>query len=144
MKYLNILATSILLLSSSLAYALDKHDAGVYVLLDSNDEPTDTQMRYYLQGNQWLMDGRHGNQSWQTVCSSTGECRLSPSKASDVEKWRQLLPNEFKKEPFSCVDNQIAFAFCRTHQKGHENKRLYWWIMLVNKQAYLLSLNRLK
>ena len=143
MKLLKTLTLCAALSAASLSYAIDAKDAGEYVLLDMNQEPTPTQMRYYLQGDQWMMDGRQGGGNWSPVCEGTGSCRLKTSTAADVRKWRAMLPQELQQEPFSCIDNQIAFAFCSSAKKSNPDMRLYWWVSLLPNQTGLLRLNRL-
>ncbi len=57
-------------------FALDRQDAGEYVLLNVEGKPTAQQMRFTLKGKQWIMDGREGDGVWHTVCNGTGECRF--------------------------------------------------------------------
>ena len=144
MKLLKALTLFAALCASSLSHAIDAKDAGEYVLLNVNQEPTPAQMRYYLQGDQWMMDGRHNGGSWSPICEGTDPCRLKTSNAADVKKWRAMLPKELQQEPFSCIDNQIAFAFCRSAKKSDPDMRLYWWISLRPEQTRLLRLNRLR
>lgn len=125
------------------AYALDDQDAGEYVLLNQQEQPTPMQMRYILQANgQWIMDGKQGNGDWQSVCRGDGQCRLQPASASEVAQWKTHLPSQWQAHSFSCIRN-IAFAFCRVSHKDHANRRAYWWFSLLNNQIHALPLNRL-
>lgn len=125
------------------AYALDKIDAGEYVLLNTRQEATTMQMRFYQNGTQWVMDAKNGNENWQSICNAKGACRLQASSKQDIKRWQQLLPNEIKNMPMSCINN-IAFAFCRVSKPDNPNQRLYWWFAWRNGQTYALGLNRLR
>lgn len=125
------------------AAGLDKFDQGDYVLLNMQQEPTPMQMRFVLQGRQWMMDGKEGNGSWQPVCRADGQCRLQASSTADMKKWRQRLPQEVRNFPLACINN-VALAFCRSSKPDNPDMRLYWWIPLVGGQDVALGLNRLR
>lgn len=86
MNVIKMILLSLALCGTAWADKLDSNDAGEYVLLNQQQQPTDTYQRYYLKGNQWVMDGKLPNQSWQSVCNGTGECRLKHSSASQVRQ----------------------------------------------------------
>lgn len=112
------------------AYALDTKDQGDYVLVDIYGKPTTMQMRFKLQGSQWIMDGRKGNGAWQHVCSGTGECRLVHSSAHKVAQYQSYLPNKWANYSFECIEN-TAFAFCRATQTTQPSQRNYFWFPLM-------------
>lgn len=137
-----------LLFSSLLAialpsYALDKSDAGEYVLLNLQQQPTPTQMRFYQRGTQWVMDGKHGDAAWQSICHGDGKCRLQAAKPSDVRAYQAMLPQKMRTNPLSCIQN-VAFAFCRMNDGTNDKRRLYWWFPLTPESArgHAFGLNR--
>lgn len=97
------------------AQALDAHDAGEYVLLNQNQVPTNSQMRFYQRDGQWMMDAKRGNENWQAVCRGTGQCQLQIAPAQKVREWQMLLPRALQTMPMACINN-VAFAFCRVSQ----------------------------
>lgn len=133
----------ILLSMSVLAHATppDKLDQGEYVLLDTQARPTSTEMRFFLEGTQWMMDGRKNGGEWQAVCRGNGECRLVPSSTKQIKQWRQLLPTSLQNHPLNCINNK-ALAFCRLSDPQDPNRRLYWWVALVTQEPVMLPLNR--
>lgn len=122
---------------------LDQHDAGEYVMLNAQQEPTPMQMRFYRRGKQWMMDGKSDTQDWHPVCRGDGQCRLQASPAAKVREWKQVLPRDFQAMPMACIHN-IAFAFCRISKPEDSKQRLYWWIVWQNGQTHALGLNRLR
>ncbi len=143
MKILTTAALFLALCSSALAHNLDKHDAGEYVLLNTQQQATPTMMRFSQKGKQWVMDGKQGRTDWQPVCRGDGECKLKPSSAAQVRQWQKLLPSSFQTAPMSCIQN-IAFAFCRVSKPDNPDMRLYWWFAWQDGQTYALGLNRLR
>lgn len=143
MKRLTMLLALFALNAAAMAQGLDRNDAGEYVLLNTKQEPTAMQMRFYQNGTQWVMDSRDGNGNWQAVCRGDGVCRLKVSSAAKMQEWRQFLPNEIKTMPMACINN-IAFAFCRVSKPDNPNQRLYWWFAWRNGQTHALGLNRLR
>ena len=91
MKFAKIMALWLALSGSAFAAGLDASDAGDYVQLDTEQRPTQMQMRYYLRGTQWVMDGKFGDSEWTPVCRGTGACRLQTSPAQKVREWKALL-----------------------------------------------------
>ena len=143
MKFAKIMALWLALSGSAFAAGLDASDAGDYVQLDTEQRPTQMQMRYYLRGTQWVMDGKRGDGEWMPVCQGTGECRLQTSPAQKVREWKALLPAEIRAMPMACIHNK-AFAFCRMNKPDNPNMRLYWWFAWKDGQNYVFGLNRLR
>ncbi|MDK4526992.1 hypothetical protein QG034_09020 [Kingella kingae] len=143
MKALKVLMITALLCGNAWAVGLDKNDAGEYVLLNQNQQPTSTFQRYYLQENQWVMDGKLGNQAWKSVCNGQGEYRLQDSSTKQMSQWKALLPQSLQAMPMACINN-ITFAFCRISNPKNANQRLYWWFAWQNGQTYALGLNRIR
>lgn len=125
------------------AAALDAQDQGKYVVLDENGRPTSTLMHYFLNGSQWMMDGKLGNGKWLPVCRDSDECRLGESSDADVTEWRSRLPPYWHKMPFACINNK-AFAFCRVTNPANAERRAYWWFVLTGNQVRPLPINRLE
>ncbi|WP_082890793.1 MULTISPECIES: hypothetical protein [Eikenella] len=127
------------------AYALDAQDQGDYVILHSQtQQPTGMQMRFYLQGRQWMMDGRQLPEArWEPVCRGTGECRLAAASASDVAQWKATLPASWQAHRFSCIKNQ-ALGFCHVEDRNHPGRRAYWMFALVNGYPQAMMVNRLR
>lgn len=132
-----------LLAAAPAAYALDAQDQGEYVLLNTQEQPTPMQMRFFLSGEQWMMDGREGQGEWRPVCRGTGECRLVPSTGREVARLKAVLPAQWQPHQFSCIENK-ALAFCRVQDAAQPNRRAYWWFALVDNQVRALPLNRLR
>lgn len=125
------------------AYALDRQDVGDYVLLNQQERPTPSKMRFTLQENgQWVMDGKQGDGAWQPVCRGTGTCRLVAASANEVAQWKAVLPQHWQAHHFSCIRN-VAFAFCRVTDKDNANRRAYWWFALINNQIHALPVKRI-
>ena len=103
------------------AYALDAQDVGEYVILDTQERPTPMQMRFYLKGEQWLMDGRRAPEAWAPVCQGTGDCRLVMATAADIDVWKAVLPEQW--QPL---------------------RRAYWMFALINGVPQPMMVNRLK
>ena len=143
MKFAKIIALWLALSGSAFAAGLDASDAGDYVQLDKDQKPTQMQMRYYLRGTQWVMDGKFGDGEWMPVCQGTGECRLQTSPAQKVREWKAMLPAELQAMPMACIHNK-AFAFCRMSKPDNPNMRLYWWFAWKDGQNYVFGLNRLR
>lgn len=140
-----LLATLLALCCTTVqAATLDSADAGEYVLLNKQQQPTDSQMRFYQRGTQWVMDARKGIQStWQSVCSGSGPCRLQPSTDADISRWQQALAPEWQDKPFHCINN-TAFAFCRISHPDNDNMRIYWMIALIDGKILPMPVNRLR
>lgn len=143
MKWFKTGTLLLALISTTNAYSLDEHDVGEYVLLNKQQEPTSSKMRFYQNGTQWQMDAKHGDENWQTICDGHGPCRLEISSEEKIQQWKQLLPSEIRHMPMECIDN-IAFAFCRISKPDNPNQRLYWWFAWKNEKIYALGLNRIR
>lgn len=117
MKALKVLMITALLCGNAWAGGLDKNDASEYVLLNQNQQPTSTFQRYYLQENQWVIDGKLGNQAWKSVCNGQGECRLQDSSTKQMSQWKALLPQSLQAMPMACINKQYHVCFL-SHQQS--------------------------
>lgn len=126
------------------AYALDSQDAGDYVLLNAQQQPTPMKMRFKLQGKQWVMDGKQGDGEWQSVCAGTGECKLVASGKKQIKEYQAILPAQMRNNPLDCIQNK-AFAFCRMTDGSNTGRRLYWWLPLIEAgRGHALGLHRIQ
>ncbi|ULJ60729.1 hypothetical protein [Wielerella bovis] len=124
-------------------FALDKNDVGEYVLLNKQGQTTSIQMKFFLRGSQWMMDGKRGDEAWKPVCHATGDCRLVASSAAKVAEYKTYLPQSLQQNPLSCVENK-AFAFCHMSDKANPMLRAYWWLPLVAAKGDAIPVNRLR
>ncbi len=139
-KLLALLA-ALCLSAPVLAAGLDATDAGDYVWLHpQTEQPLSTQMRLFLQGPQWMMDGKQEPGDWQPVCRASGDCRLQASSEADVKGFKATLPAQWQAYPFACIQN-VAMAFCRVR---NQDRRAYWLFTLVGGQTTPIPLNRLR
>ena len=140
MKLLSVLACAVLTAAATAA-PLDRSDAGSYTILNIHHEPTDIQMRFFLSGQQWLMDGRKEYENWQPVCRGDGYCRLSVSDTHQIQSWKNRLSPDWRKHTFHCINNN-AFAFCRTRHPYQKHRRAYWFFALKDQEIHPLPLKR--
>lgn len=126
------------------AQGLAPSDAGDYVLLHSKTkEPTSTFMRLFLQGNQWMLDGKKDGGDWYPVCRANGQCQLRDSSDADIAKLFAQAPSSLHQEfEIGCIQN-IAQAICRLTQKGGDETH-YLMFALVTGQPIPIELKRLR
>lgn len=123
MKKLLLITT----LLANVSYTLDHYDQGEYILLDLEEQPTPSQMRYIYTEEGWIMDGKKGDGNWYPVCRQSKECKLRDSTEEESKTLQKRLPEKWHDFPFACIQNEV-FAFCRLSDQDNPNHRLYWWI----------------
>lgn len=138
-----VLSAVLLCCTAPLAHALDERDQGEYVVLNTEERPTAMQMRFFLSGAQWMVDGRQAPQAWRPVCRAEGPCRLIDADENDILAWKAVLPRHWQPLAFSCIKNQ-SMAFCRVTHSQDPNRRAYWMFALLNQPAQAIPLNRLR
>ncbi|MBV7433884.1 hypothetical protein KRX19_02500 [Cardiobacteriaceae bacterium TAE3-ERU3] len=133
-----------LLCSSVLAQGLSPDDTGDYVLLHSKTQkPTTTFMRLFLEGEQWMLDGKRGDEGWQPVCRAEGNCRLRDSSSADIATLFAKAPDDMCKEyDITCIQN-IAQAICRLDGKNGDDK-IYLMFALVTGKPIPIELRKVR
>lgn len=135
------LALVLALLFSSLAIAsgpIAESDAGTYVLLGRDRQPT--QLFYRLSGadGAWVMEGREPGKDWKNI-SCEGECQYRASSAAEIERY---FPADWRAATrIACIQN-VAQAFCRYSDRNDDKSGGYVVIALVTGKPLPMFVKR--
>ena len=113
----------------SLASALElsQADAGVYVVLDQNRQPTSLRYRFVNDAGSWRAEGRDGDGAWRSI-SCEGDCQYKTVEGALALTY--LPPAMRQSYTIACVKN-VAQAFCKYVDKENPSQGGYVVIALV-------------
>jgi hypothetical protein len=114
-------------------------DAGTYVLLGNDDQPTELYYRLSRPDGRWLMEGKEPKGEWKNISCDAG-CQYRQSTDAEVDRYF-LLQRARAQYETACIQN-IAQAFCRYRAKDDPSVVGYVVVALVTPVPILMRLRR--
>lgn len=106
---------------------LGASDAGVFVVLDRDRQPTSLSYRFTLDGGVWRAEGRDGQGSWKDISCDRG-CEYVVATPTESEAY--LSPAMRPRYTMACIQN-MAQAFCKYVEKASPSQGGYVIMGLV-------------
>ena len=126
--------------SSAWAAEINASDAGTYVLLGRNHQPTELFYRLTGSAGKWLMEGKEPGGKWQKISCDKG-CEYRSTTRDEVMSY--FPANWVANTDIACIQN-IAQAFCRYTPKEGGKTAGYVVIALVTGRPMPLFIQRVK
>lgn len=133
------LLCSMLVLSSTLACAMDLSDEGTYAVVHLDGHVTTKLLRFYRSGDSWRLVEQKADGTWNDDDACQG-CSLAPSSPEMVNSFMGGVPPAGMSA--ECVNNAVL-AICRVMEGGGENAtRQYGFVGLGGERPRYLKLQR--
>jgi len=111
---------------SSTANAFDIDNSGEFAIIHRNGQVTDLTLRISRQADQWKVQNRNEQGTWQDI-GCQGDCQLVESNKEEIAYFMGgEEPNDMSTQ---CIHN-VAYALCRVDIQG-EKLPQYLFIALV-------------
>ena len=120
------------------AVALSPNDAGVYVVMGRDGQPTSLLYRFSFEAGTWRAEGKDEPGAWRSISCDSG-CQYV---ASDKAQAQAYLPPAMRQTHLlACVQN-VAQAFCKYVNKSNPSQGGYVVIALVTNPPTPILLRR--
>jgi len=138
MKKLLLLVACLCFPHPVLASELTAADAGTFVVIGQNGDPTNVFYRLSYNGTNWVAEGKLPDGSWKNVSCDTG-CDYRTSSPSEALAY--MPPVMRDTTDISCIQN-VAQAFCKYSQKNAPQSGGYVIIALVTGKPLPMFVQR--